>query len=214
MPFTVCRLPFAVGVRDRNSVRTALAADGAAAHGSARAYVECLDQPRQHLFDVRSGLFVEVRLGGCEKPEISRQQDKVNELVGGTGRNVKKLAEFRVRRSSTPLGDVGRDGRRCSSHLACQAVSLRKRIGGRSAIDTQSEAVALPPNLQVPEVLHLVPPSASDLETLSRLCTRWQVPAYEYERRDEGSNGHYASGSRILTADGERQTANGVCDVH
>lgn len=140
--FAVCRSPFAVGERARRRTHRA------------PCYVDPLDQPRQHLFDVRSCAFQDLGLPWSEKPQILRQENKTNQLVGRTGGNVQKLPEFSAGCPSTPLRDIGGDRGRGSSHLAGQTKSFGIRISGRRAVDTQRQSLAPLPYLQFSEVLH------------------------------------------------------------
>ena|SRR5437016_8263131 len=181
MAFTVCRSPFAVRKRSSSqALRTFRRANP-------------LDEPRQHLFDIRCRTFQSLSLFWSKKSQILRQQNETNQFVGRTGGYVQELPEFSTGSSATSFRDIGGDGSRCSPHLAGQAESFGTRISSRRAIDTQRQSLPPLPYLQFPEVLHVLTPSCiSEGTTLVHKYHTKQVP-----------------GRRVaLTANGERQTAN------
>ncbi len=200
MLFAVCRSPFAVGARTNPSAWI-------------RRPFRCansLDKSRQHLFDVRRRTFKDLGLLWSEKSQILRQQNETNQLVGRTGGDVQKLPQFGAGRSSTSLGDIGRDGSRGSSHLAGQAKSLRIGKRSRRAVDTQRQSLTALPHLQFPEVLHLLAPFSVSRKhaTLAQEYFKNQVQC-DLLCLTKLTFQVFVSPPRVaFTANGERQTAN------
>jgi len=182
MSFTVYRSPFAARRRGSlQALRTLRRANP-------------LDEPRQHLLDVRDCAFQYFSLPWSEKSQVLRQQNKANQLVCGTGGYVQELPELGAGRSSTPLRDISGYGSRCSSHLAGQAEPLGRGVSSGGAINTQRQSLAPLPYFQFPEVLHVFTPSCSTPQGVTL--------AHEY-------NAKQVSSSRIaLAANDKRQTAN------
>src|SRR2546430_10296305 len=98
MAFTVCRSPFAVRKRSSfQALRTFRRANP-------------LDEPRQHLFDIRCRTFQSLSLFWSKKSQILRQQNETNQFVGRTGGYVQELPEFSTGGSATSFRDIGGDG--------------------------------------------------------------------------------------------------------
>lgn len=196
--FTVYRSPFAVGTRARCGGLRALCCDS-------------LNEPRQHLFDVRRCTLQNLGLPWGEKSQIARQQGKTNHFVCRAGRNVKELPEFGASSSSTSLGNIGRNGRSGSSHLAGQAKSLRIGIRGRRAINTQRQSLAFLPHFQFPEVLHAL--TILTGEKITQVYTKSLVPHVIFDLAKQTSLLLDPPIHIALTANGERQTANASGDM-
>lgn len=180
--FTVCRSLFAVRART--------------SHGAVRAFgcANPLDKPREHLFDVRRGMFQRISLPRSEKSQVPGQQNETNQFVGRTSSYVEELPEFSAGRSSTTLRDVGRDGSCGSSHLAGQAELLGMGISSGGAIDAQRQSLTALPYLQFPEVLHGATPFYISLAGATL--------AQEYYTKQ------VLESRAALTASGKRQAAN------
>lgn len=185
MLFGVCRSPFTVRPRTTYQAFRPLRS------------ANSLDQPRQHLLDVRSRPFQCFGLSWSKKSQILRQQHKTNQFIGRASGDVQELSEFGTGRSSTSLGNIGGDGSRSSSHLADQAKSFGIGIGSRRAIDTQGQSLTALPHFKLPEVLHLL--------TLFRIpCITPEGARLAHEYRTK-----QVSRSLIaLTANDKRQTVN------
>ena len=120
----------------------------------ARSLLHSLDQASKHALDFPYAGVQSRLLFLREEAQITSKQQKVLELACGPGRNVKKLAKLSLTRSTATLGNVRGYRRGGTSHLACQAVSLRFGKGGGGGVDPKNEGMALLPHLQLSVILH------------------------------------------------------------
>lgn len=149
------------------------------------------NQTRKHQLDFANAALDKVVLLGRKETEVTDKQAEIVEFAGRAERHVKKLSQLIAPSSAAAFGDIGRHGKCGPAHLTSQSESFISREWSRRPVHTQSEFMALSPNIKFFEVLHGgPPPRALQHGKLYRSDIR-ALPAYNLELTTYNSTGSY-----------------------
>jgi len=152
--FVVCRLPFGAGACAPMEMRSATDDSSPLAQCAPQRGFHALNQSPEHLLHIVRRPVKSLCVFGNQESQIPGQHQKVNQFVCGSRGDMEKLPKLRIRASSTPLRNIGWNRSSGPPYLADQPKPLGIWVSCRGAIDTQSQQMALLPDLKLLEVLH------------------------------------------------------------
>jgi hypothetical protein len=92
--------------------------------------------------------------GFLDKAEIAAEQQNVFEFVRGGSGSLQIVREFKVRGSTSPLGNRPRNGNGTAPKMRSQTHRFARRQILRCLINAENKGVGLAPDVQLVEVLH------------------------------------------------------------
>ena len=149
--------------------------DGGSACVHGTLFLHSLNQPCEHALDFTDAGVECLLLFFRQESQVAREQQEVFEFACRSERCVEELPKLRRTCPAATFGNVRGYGRRGTSHLAIQTVTLRFRKGGRRRVDSQREGMAPLPYFQLSIILHSADNqlsifnSYSQVETVHRL---------------------------------------------
>src|ERR1700682_5570323 len=135
---------------------------------------EPLNQARKHASNLVQARIKRFVLFFSKQMKVTPEQEKIVEFAGGAGRDIQKLTKLGSPRPSATFSNVCWNRGCGSSHLTGQTVLLRLWKGACRIIDSQHQGVALLPDFQLPEILHIAtstrPPVSIYLQLITKNC--------------------------------------------
>src|SRR6267378_1447615 len=133
-----------------------------------------LNQGCKHASDLVQAGIERFVLLFSKQTKVSPKQEKIVEFAGGAGRDIQKLTKLHSPRPGATFSNICRNRGGRSSHLAGQTVPFRVRKGACRIVNSQHQGMALLPNFQLPEILHVAtsawPPFTVYSQPITKNC--------------------------------------------